>query len=137
MKNITIRSAHKSVTEAVAASGIDFSYNPEAAAEDARDLDRGYRGAGRNILRPVTEAFVADVDGKVEILYTLECVESGGAIRFLNTFSPFVACLDDSPFTVLERNGTTFVERVSFPKTASARALLADLCTWASELYVA
>ena len=136
MKNITIRSSHKSVTEAVAASGLDFSYNFQAAADEARDLDRGYRGHGRFVLRPTTEAFVADVDGKADVIYALECEEKGGVIRFLHTFSPFSSCLSGDPFVVLERTGLTFREVAALPKIDSVRQLLAKTCVANPAVYV-
>ena len=137
--NIAIISSHKSVTEAVAASGIDFSYNLEAAASEAKDLDRGYRGAGRNVLRPVTEAYVVrSLDtGKVSIRYVLECEEKGGFIRFFNTFSPFCACLSADPFTVLERRGYEFVTVTSLPKNDATRRFLAFACSSNPAVFVA
>ena len=85
-QNIKIISRHDTLAEAVEASGIDLSYNEQAAKESIRWTDNGHRG------HKCIQAFVCE-DGKVRYIYQAD-------IRLLHVFTPFVSCLSDSPFQV-------------------------------------
>jgi hypothetical protein len=89
-KSIKIISAHKSLSEAVAAIGMDLSYNETLANRNIRDIEKS--GGG--------QAFVTK-DG---VFYFYNC-----DIALLNKFEPFFGCLSNSPFEVVQVEGEEIV----------------------------
>lgn len=108
MKTIKITATFPTVLEALEASGIDISYNPESARQKAKDLERSNRH-----FEAVNEAFLCE-DG--EIRFVVKCADG---LNVLNTFDPFISCLDDSPFVLalIKDGGIEFHENLSFPKS--------------------
>jgi len=111
---IKILSRHATLSEAVKASGIDLSYNPQAAQDKIRQTERAHRDGYKS-----GEAFVTD-DG-VYYVYQAD-------IKLLNRFEPFGSCLDDSNFAKVSIIGDEiiFSKRV-FPKASWMRKQLAQL----------
>jgi hypothetical protein len=89
MKTIKITARFATVLQALEASAIDISYNPAEARRKAADLTRPNRH-----FNPPAEAYLCE-DG--EIRFVIECADG---LKVLNTFDPFISCLDDSPFTL-------------------------------------
>jgi len=78
-----IRSIHPTLSEAVKASGMDISYNP---SEAKRSIKIAEQSSGK--------AYVID-NGDVYYLYHCD-------IKVFNKFTPFMACISDSPFQVVK-----------------------------------
>lgn len=116
VKFLKIVSRHASVLEALEASGMDISYNPESARQDAARLECNNRH-----FEGVKEAWICE-DGSIR--YPLKCNDG---LRLINTFEPFMSCLDDSPFTACVVNETEIQihTALTFPK--SQRKALAAL----------
>ena len=101
------------VAEAVKASKIDLSYNPEEAARKIRDLDRaGNHGEVKN-------AFLME-NGEVWFLYHCD-------ILILNTFEPFSSCLHDGSFFPVRITETTIeiFRHIALPRDTQARKTIA------------
>jgi len=113
---IQIISRHASLGEAVAASGMDLSYNEAEAKRTIANTERGHRMFGTDCKSG--EAFVTS-DG-VYFLYRAD-------IRLLNKFEPFSACLDNSNFAEVTITDTEirFSKRI-LPKTPAMRKLIAQ-----------
>lgn len=112
MKTLSILSRHSSAASAVAAAGIDLSYNERLALEDLRDLDSGDARRGT---KPVTEAFVVDGgirDGAfaVEVYYVYDAGKHG---VLLNKYTPFHGSLHDGAFSFAIADGD--VIRITAP----------------------
>ncbi len=86
-RTINILSRHATLAAAVAAAGLDLSYNEASAKSTIANADRPHRGG------TLTEAFVVEGEKGKEVLYTYKC-----DILLLNKFEPFFSCLDDSAF---------------------------------------
>lgn len=93
MKTLTITSSFATLSEAVAASKIDLSYNATEAHRTIKSTDSGYGGKDMG----VTRAFLME-DGSVKYIY------STGGMNMLHTFNPFISCLNDSPLQVATVN---------------------------------
>lgn len=113
MKQYTILSRHSTLAEAVAASGMDLSYNEQSAAQKIKDIDNGYYVGNKT-----TEAFVTDCG----VFYIFEC-----DIRILNKFEPFFSTLSDSPFSPVVFDGDKIWvnDQVKLPKDKTTRKLIA------------
>lgn len=79
MTTLNIKSTHKTLKEAVLASGMNLSYNEPEAMRYIAQTEKN-----------VEHAFVTEEN---EVYYIFVC-----DIRVLNKFSPFIHCIDDSPF---------------------------------------
>jgi|GEM_PF-3378333 len=95
MKSFKILSRHPTLAAAVAAAGIDLSYNEPEARREIATTDK-----------QVLEAFIVEKYGEPIVLYVYDC-----DIRLLNTFTPFSSCLSGSDFGVaaLSTDGTEIV----------------------------
>jgi len=93
-----------SLQDAVTASGMDLSYNPQAARNKI------------NTLSPqVTWAAIVE-GGDVYYIYNAD-------IKLLHKFSPFSSCLDDAPLEVVYVNDREILfSGVKVPKTREGRA---------------
>lgn len=116
MKTLPIVAKFATVTEALAASQMDISYNPEAARQKARETglpNRHYAMTGPVMQTP---------DGS--IWFTVKCFDG---LVVLNRFEPFMSCMDDSPFTLvtITEDEIQIHEALTFPK--SARKALAKI----------
>jgi hypothetical protein len=117
MITLNIVSRHAKLSDAVAAAGIDLSYNePLARADLARD-DRDAR---------IREAFVVtnSRSGETEVWFRYAC-----DLQLLNQYSPFHSCLHSSPFSHVIFSETEIT--ISEPRySRSARKTLATLPGW-------
>lgn len=118
MQTLDIISRHETLAEAVAASGLDLSYNPEEAAKTIARTDRYVR-----------EAFV--VPGGVVYLYETP----GEGLCLLNKFSPFCMALDSylfCPVTIAEEGHGAFEKGLitigdpCFNRSPQSRRVLAE-----------
>jgi hypothetical protein len=101
--SMRIISRHATLSEAVTASGMDLSYNPEEAQKYITRLEKS--GAG--------EAFVTE-EG---VFFNYEC-----DISLLNKFSPFIHCISNSPFhAVFIWENTIQISTFAYPKTRTTR----------------
>jgi hypothetical protein len=107
-KSLPIVSRHNSLFSAVMASGLDLSYNEQAALESIARLDRGSRHA-----KPVTEAFVVKNGDATEVWYKYEC-----DIKLVNKFEPFFGALHNGPFYPCLVVDTTIEIMVSRPMSS-------------------
>ena len=91
---IRIKSIHNNVAEAVKAANFDLSYNPAEGQREINRLDNP-KQAGNAFRddKPVTKAYVTE-HNKVYYIYNCD-------ITLLNEFTPFVHCLCNSPFSVV------------------------------------
>jgi len=109
-----ILSRHTKLSEAVAASGMDLSYNKPLAL---REL--AYDDKNRNI----TAAYVTEHDGVKSVYYELTC-----DIKLLNKYQPFFGCIHDGAFSTVEITDSEIT--ISEPKlnrSRKARAMIAQL----------
>ena len=111
MKTTTqkIRSIHKSISEAVDASGMDLSFNP---SEAKRSLAIAEKGNGK--------AFVMESG---DVYYLFHC-----DITVFNKFTPFSACISNSPFQVVkidEDAKEVLICYLNLPKSQSTRKVAA------------
>lgn len=116
MKTIKITARFATVLEALEASNIDISYNPQLARIEAARLESNNRH-----FQGVNEAFLCD-DG--EIRFVVRCNDG---LNILNKFDPFISCLDDSPFTLAVITETEIQVHTSLTFPKSARKALAKL----------
>ena len=101
MKTIKIAAKFTTLAAAVAASGIDLSYNPQAAAESIALIDnppRRWREQGTN---GCSEAYLL-ADGR--IAYRYEC-----DLPLINIWTPFGSTLSDGNFSPVIINATEFL----------------------------
>jgi len=107
---LNIRSTHETLAEAVAASGMDLSYNPAAARQNIKDID-GAR---------VSKAFVME-SGDVLYIYSVD-------INLLNKFEPFYSVMDNSPFyTASIRENEIEIVRLPMGRDMASRKIMARL----------
>jgi hypothetical protein len=108
LKIIAITATFPTVLEALEASGIDIEYNPASARQKAKELEQPNRH-----FAAVKEAWLCE-DG--EIRFIVDCADG---LRVLNTFDPFISCLDDSDFTlaIVTKERITFHTSLTFPKS--------------------
>lgn len=110
-KQIEIISRHATLGEAVEASGMDLSYNPQVARSSIKDIECGFRGAKGG------EAFVT-LDG---VYYVLQC-----DIRILNKFEPFHSMMTSDPFSPVVITDThIIIGKPTMPKTSEMRKAIA------------
>lgn len=87
MTTYNIVSRHAKLSDAVAAAGIDLSYNePLARSNLARD-DRD---------PAIKQALVLEVGGKLSVWFEYHC-----DIKLLNRYEPFISCLHDGQFSTV------------------------------------
>lgn len=84
MTTYNIVSRHAKLSEAVAAAGIDLSYNEPLARSD---LARDDRDAA------IKQALVLEVGGEKSVWFEYHC-----DIKLLNRYEPFFKCLHDRLF---------------------------------------
>lgn len=94
---LTILSTHATIAEAMQASGIDFSYNPEEARTVARMSDTPPPRAKQLGLGPTLAAYVVQDshDGSQHIRFAYERTERGLVTRCLKVFQPFCVVMHD------------------------------------------
>lgn len=117
MNTLHIVSRHAKLSDAVAAAGIDLSYNEPLARER---LARDDRDAA------ITEAFVVinSRNCETEVWFRYAC-----DLQLLNQYTPFHACLHDSPFSHVTFSETEI--HISAPRyNRKARKTLATLPGW-------
>jgi hypothetical protein len=88
MTTYNIVSRHAKLSDAVAAAGIDLSYNEPLARADLAGNDRDNH---------ITEAFVLERDGEVTVWFLYHA-----DIKILNRYSPFSACLRNGNFSTVQ-----------------------------------
>lgn len=119
MQTLDIISRHKTLAEAVAASGLDLSYNPQEAARRIASTDQR-----------VKEAFVA-AEGVFFIYWAPD------DLQLFHKFDPFVSCLDNrlfAPVTIVSGHGAYEVALITigepcFQRNSTARRTLARMGT--------
>lgn len=84
MTTYNIVSRHSKLSDAVAAAGIDLSYNEPLARSDLARNDRD---------PAIKQALVLEVGGKLSVWFEYHC-----DIKLLNRYEPFTSCLHDAPF---------------------------------------
>lgn len=113
--SIKITHVFATLLEAVEISGIDISYNPAAAIQEAKDTDRPNR------YFEVEQVFLCD-DG--EIRFVTKCHDG---LKVLNTFDPFISVLSDQPFTLVTIEGDEIRVHSGLTFDKKHRAALAKL----------
>lgn len=112
-KIIHIKVEFNSITEALKASGMDISYNPQLAMQRAKELDNDPRGKVERVM----------IDEANRILFVYKC-----DISILNEFQPFHSIMDDSPFQVVAiQCGKIHVDKTLMPRTMQFRRLIAKM----------
>ena len=112
---IGIKSTHASLAEAVAASGMDLSYNPAAARQSIKDIEY-YMMKGNRVSR----AFVTN-SGDVLYIFAAD-------INLLNKFEPFFSIMDDSPFyTASIRENEIEINRLPMSRDKKTRKIMSRL----------
>lgn len=104
-----IKSSHKTLAEAVEASGMDLSYNESEAKRSIKYMEKD-----------ILEAFVMDDD---EVFYLYKC-----DITLFNRFTPFITSMSDSPFQLVTRLPETdemMISHQNWPKSKEVRKLAA------------
>ncbi len=136
MKRFTIVSRHNSLALAVAAAGVDLSYNERLALENIRHSDSPYPAMVRAGIGGTERAYVVRMgDGSLEVIH----VYTADGIRFAKVFSPFVSCLSDSALSfvaISDLEGEIYETGAQFPNTKVGRALAADGCAKCLEMAV-
>lgn len=102
-RTIQITSTHATLSEAVEASGMDLSYNPQSAAQSIRDTERGRDGwkSGKAYVTP---------EG---VFYVYHC-----DINILHKFEPFHSMITSDPFKVVEiTSGAIYITDTKFSRT--------------------
>lgn len=121
--NINITSRFNNLTEAVASTGLDLSYNEADALQTIRYIERDQR----------SKLVAVFADETNQIWYIIRTC--GENLQIVHKFKPFFSCLSDSPFTgyvpvqneeACELNEATSLKSVGkFQKTNAARKTLA------------
>jgi hypothetical protein len=123
MNTIKIATQFSSLTAAVAATGMDLSYNEADARQTIRwmESDRSLKLAA---------VFSDDTN---QIWYVITSVKEN--LNLLHKFQPFFSCIHDGPFTVMMpkadgdiaklENAKELVEMAVLPKTSENRKLIA------------
>lgn len=107
-----IISTHETIQEAVAAAGIDLSYNPEEAS---RRMSHLQQSAGCS--------YVVDDEGKAEVYYVYVA-----DIKLLNKFEPFISVMSDTPFALaVIKDGEINIGPFFITKTKVSRGIITDL----------
>ena len=109
-----ILSRHTKLSEAVAASGMDLSYNEPLALRDLAYADKKDN---------ITAAYVTEQDGKKNVHYELTC-----DIKLLNKYEPFHSCLHDSPFSRVEITDSEInISEPMLSRSPKSRAMIASI----------
>jgi hypothetical protein len=123
MNTIKIAAHFSTLTAAVAATGMDLSYNEADARQTIRwmESDRSLKLAA---------VFSDDTN---QIWYVITSVKEN--LNLLHKFQPFFSCMSDCPFTVMMpkadgdiaklENAKELVEMAVLPKTSENRKLIA------------
>jgi hypothetical protein len=124
MKTIKIAAHFSSLTAAVAATGMDLSYNES----DARQTI--FRRENDQSLKMVA-VFADDTN---QIWYVINSVREN--LNLLHKFEPFFSCIHNGPFHVMMpkadgdiakiENAKELVEMVVLPKTSEMRKIIAQ-----------
>lgn len=123
MNNIKIAARYSNLTAAVAATGMDLSYNEADARQTIRDMESDRR-------LKLVAVFADDAN---QIWYVINSVREN--LNLLHQFEPFFSCIHDGNFNVmLPMNGgciadagtaTELVRVKSVSKTEENRRLIA------------
>jgi hypothetical protein len=109
-----ILSRHSKLSEAVAASGMDLSYNEPLALRDLAYADKKYN---------ITAAYVTEFNGQTSVYYELTC-----DIKLLNKYEPFHSCLHNSPFSRVEITDTEImISKPMLSRSPKARAMIGQI----------
>ena len=109
-----ILSRHSKLSEAVAASGMDLSYNEPLALRDLAYADKKYN---------ITAAYVTEQNGEKNVHYELTC-----DIKLLNKYTPFHSMLHDSPFSRVEITDTEItISEPMLSRSRKSRAMIASI----------
>ena len=95
MTTYNIRSRHAKVSEAVAAAGIDLSYNERLAKADLVILDRDAAVKAAYVLE-------SEVDGSTTVWFEFHC-----DIKLFNRYQPFYSMLHAGAFRIVTIAETT------------------------------
>jgi hypothetical protein len=115
IKKLKVLSKHTKLSEAVAAAGIDLSYNEPLARRDLKIADN-HKAMG------VCYVVALESYGeKKQVFFEYNC-----DLKLLNRYSPFHSCLDDNPFKIatIETEGDECY-LVQYPERFSKRDRLA------------
>ena len=110
---LQIISKHESLSEAVSASGMDLSYNPDEAQRSIKATQSASSHGWKS-----GEAYVTDKG----VFYVFNC-----DIKVLNKFEPFHSMMTSDPFRVVTfaDNEITIHENLLLPKTNEGRKAIA------------
>ena len=110
---LQIISKHETLSEAVEAAKLDFSYNPQVAKDSIRNSERASSQGWKS-----GEAFVTN-DG---VYYVHHC-----DIKVLNKFEPFHSCLTSDQFrvAVIGESEIEISDLVRIPKSKEGRKMIA------------
>lgn len=120
MKTIKITATFPTLAAAVAASGIDLSYNPQAAAEGIALIDNPPRRWREQGTKGCSEAYLL-ADGR--IAYRYEC-----DLTLINIWTPFANTLSDGSFYPVSIVNGNFNVYTKLPQPKSNRARLVKNC---------
>lgn len=112
MTTYNIVSRHSKLSDAVAAAGIDLSYNEPLARSDLARDDRD---------PAIKQALVLEVGGEKSVWYEYHC-----DIKLLNRYTPFITCLHNGWFcSVLVAEQTVKVSEPRLPRDRESRKFIA------------
>lgn len=138
----TILSRHNTLAEAVAAAGVDVSYNPEVAADYIKHADKPYPNMLRAGIYGTMFAYVVAGENGPEVYHAYTTNHGKGGkeikIRHLAKFSPFVGVLSNADMVVVsvnDREGLIVDHGCRFPKTDAGRKELALRMAVCAEIY--
>jgi hypothetical protein len=109
---IKINNRYPNLTEAVAATGMDLSYNEADARQTIRwmESDRSLK---------LTAVFSDDTN---QIWYVITSVKEN--LNLLHKFQPFFSCIHDGPFTVMMPNADGDIAKLENAKELVEMAVL-------------
>ena len=121
---IKIAARYSNLTEAVAATGMDLSYNEADARQTIRWMERDQS-------LKLAAVFSDDTN---QIWYVITSVKEN--LNLLHKFQPFFSCIHNGPFHVMMpkadgdiaklENAKELVEMVVLPKTSQMRKIIAN-----------
>jgi hypothetical protein len=107
-----ILSRHSKLSEAVAASGMDLSYNKPLALRDLAYADK----------KNIKAAYVTECNGEKNVHYEFIC-----DIKILNKYEPFHSCIDNSPFSKVEiTDSEIMISKPMLNRSPKSRAMIAQ-----------
>lgn len=120
MKTIKITATFPTLAAAVDASGIDLSYNPQAAAESIALIDNPPRRWREQGTKGCSEAYLL-ADGRIAYRYSCD-------LTLINIWTPFVSTLSDGCFYPVSIVNNAFNVYTELPLPKSNRRNLVKNC---------